>query len=379
MKCISRRAARAFTLVEMLTATTIMLVITMIGGFVYTQSIKIYRENQGLMQVFQMAKVLDQQLQEWFSVAIPVPPNWIQPKLYNFEGVADVTRYNGQTAPPATAMDWAYHYGSSQDNNDFKLKYLYQRQEDTSGSEPRYWDDRFSGPHHGLSESPHYDGEKQNSSAPTTYFLPGFFGLPKGVAKDYDGAYLRKYNIEVSTWGYPRPDYRLKAHADQPQYESGWNDLTCWFYGEGHDFAAPLTSALDNPNIELCSLKFSRYLMDDTAAAEGRTGTKGWEETRLSFVRHQIQGYDKVTKDAIRDEATSGGMLRALEIYPLVLNGSALTPERSDIPQGPTSTGPTWIPRALDALYILRNPVTNQEYQFALRVHVRANPNPNLR
>lgn len=145
--------------------------------------------------------------------------------------------------------------------------------------------------------------------------------------------------------------------------------VSCWFYAEARDFDSVYTKSLDNSNIVLVSFKFSMDLV------------KNREETQLSFLRHQIAGFDGNGQKYIRADQSYGNMLRAIKIDPLYFNASgelALIDNAAlgcDL-NGVASTDPNEgqeLPRAFDVRYTLINPANMRPYRFAVRIYSASN------
>ena len=170
----------------------------------------------------------------------------------------------------------------------------------------------------------------------------------------------------AGSWGWPRPDYRLDADADDL---TNHKNVACWFYAEDRFYNSPYTLALDNSNVVLASLKFSLKTVNNN------------EDTQLSFLNHQVAGFDHSEMAGIgvvRSDAAYGNMLRSIEIKPYYLNNGTLT-VMNDAALGASSMGAPLaggdvVPRCFDVRYTLRNLSNNQRFKFSFRSFCRTNP-----
>jgi len=354
-------------------------------AYIYANAMKVYQEAQGLQEVYDSARLLNRDFRDAFSSVVPVPGCWINPTLKNFPGAVDATNATidsnyvdaGAFSAGTTAVWWdtkcvrptvmvnntAYDYlfsmsqrpPSTANYSDTRSPYY-----EMLGYPRSYWKDSNG------AESPSNMASARwwATNTPATYaggwgwWMPAFFGKRDGAT----AAIMESKDIMAGSWGWPRADYRMDADIDR----AGAQNVACWFYSEYKAYNSQCTLALDNSNIVLTSIKFSRRELF------------GKIETQVSFLRHQIVGFDNPTLEQVREDQAAGGLLTALKIVPLTLSGGQLVPMTdSDLgcAIGAASVaGGTKIPRAFDVSYTLRSRVTHQPYRFAQRFYCQINP-----
>jgi len=366
MTAEKRARHRGYTLIEILVVTAISVLLMTVLAFIYSNALRVYNESQGVQDVYETAKILNRDLRGAFANVVAVPGEWIQPKTKKFPGIADAT---------ATQLDWRYLNSGSlwweglptQKQNMMQNNIAYDRY--------------FSGPHRpqnlsdggGWSGLGYFRGDWSSGNADTwkntaadysgawAWWMPGFFGQRDGKT----AAVLQSNDIMAGSWGWPRPDYRMDVDVDDL---AGKNTLSCWFYTESKRFQSPSTLTLDNANIYLISIKFSRKVVNNR------------EETQLSFLRHPIVGNDTGTAGLVREDQSAGNMLRSIKITPYTLDAGGMLKKMDDADLGADLTGTPLIgqgkaiPRCFDIEYVLRNRANMQPYRFALRVYCTSNP-----
>ncbi len=360
---------RGFTLLEVMVVTAISVLVSGVGVFVYMNCLRIYKDSQGVTSVYEMAKLFHRDMYDYLGCVVPVKGNWITPKTRLMPGQTSWDHYN------PNGLLWYY--------TNYYCKGVYQNNQYTGAD--RQMDPVFSGP-----SDVHTSYGMVRPGAPTNWgtlgwglwgyndgqgankgwWPPAFFGQRNGA----NTTVREKFDVLAGSWGWPQADYRLNADADK--LASGTATLTdganvaCWFYAEDRYFNSPYTLALDNPNIVLCSVKFSA----------GKVNNR--EETQLSFLKHHLGGFDQPHlggTGSVRSDAAYGNMLRAISITPGYLSAGTLRPMGDD-ELGCTLAGATLptqgneVPRCFDIRYRLQNPSTLQGYAFALRVYCRINP-----
>ncbi len=377
------RRLRGFTLLEMIVTTAIALLLTGVGTFMYVSCLRIYQESQGVTGIFETAKLINRDLQDFLGNVVPVKGRWIDPKGIKFAGV-----------PDATQNDLNWYYVSQHCNG------LFLRNDASAISMPNrpvsYADDYFSGAHGSQYSAANYGATVEDShisglrdtKGPTewanidcslnvytnyylnkgSWWMPGFYGK-----RDGSNATVRANNNALAaSWGWPRPDYRLDADAAKLQNGTAslgdGGNVSCWFYAEDRNFNSTYTMALDNPNIVLATLKFTVRQVN------------GAEETQLSFLNHHIAGFDnpgRAGMSNVRSDAAYGNLLRSVKIVPFWLNGGQLHPmddgaHGASMKGAPTAGGDA-LPRCFDVRYTLRNPANFKAYAFAFRVYSHGN------
>lgn len=360
-----RRPRGGFTLVELMVAIFVSLILMGIGGYIYNACLRLYREGQGTMEVYETSKLLERDLRDFLKNTVPVPGAWVAPKCMNFQGVTNANSKNLDTYY-LQAQAWAPSKAVLMTNN-------------------ALYDKWFSGPEYAVQGTEYNMGYVRcnNGSYPYGYataswndayhgtkgwWMPAFFGKRDGTKTPV----LNAQDITAGAWGWPRADYRLDASADDL---AGHATVACWFYAENRGTRSPYTLTLDNANIVLCSLKFFYK------APDPKTGDK--EQTGLLFLRHQIVGFDTANGESVKDEMTYSNMLRAVSIKPYTFDkGGALVPMDdkalgADATGKPLPTGPgvgLGTPRCFNVNFTLRNAVTYQPLKFAFNVYVQTTP-----
>lgn len=359
------RPERGFTLVELLVVTAISVLILTVGSMVYMNCMKVYEEGQGMTQVYETAKLMERDLRDSLSGAVGMKGSWVTSCCLNFPGgnisnVRSFSYYTFGTYGAGTMMTTAsnndaYFSGPQMGWNN------YDNWNHVGGN-------RGSGNYYTLPDSPENWGtlgmalwitfdRTENSS----WWPPAFYGQSDGTNSNI----LAKYTNEVGSWGWPRPDYRLDADADDPKTHS---DVACWFYSEDRDFNSPLGLTLDNPNVVLVSLKFSK------------TNVGGREQTGLSILKHHIGGWDQPGRKGAgtRGDMTYGEILRSVKITPYFLsNGNLVAMTDTDLGvnnKGAMVPGGNELPRCFDVRTTLRNPWSHAYYTFAYRFYTHNNP-----
>lgn len=401
------RPGAGYTLIEILVVSAISLLLMTVIAFIYTSSLRVYQESQGLAMVYETAKLINRDLRNTLGYCVPVPGNWIRPQTLKFPGNADATK--------ATLDPW---YLETQSTEGAKSTWMVNNQnfdELFSGSQFRYGS--TSGQPDGSNRRglykgwPSYDnmanwgyayynfrsGATNGNYGLRSYWMPAFFGRRdfggSGTASSGNVSTVMESNdIRAGSWGWPRADYRLDVDIDRPSQinakplaNSTANHpvISCWFYAESRVFNSPYTLALDNPNIVLVSFKFSHKL--PTGSSVGKSGAlspASPETTQLSMLRHTIGGFDISKPGLLRSDETVGSMLRAIKITPYYINpASNQLEEMTDaelnstlasgatVDASRTSAAGFAQPRCFDIEYSLRNPYGQQRYDFALRVY----------
>ncbi|MCK6474007.1 MAG: prepilin-type N-terminal cleavage/methylation domain-containing protein [Planctomycetes bacterium] len=391
----SRR--RGFTLVEVLVVTGISLILMTVGTAIYIHCLKLYRESQGLTTVFEMAKFINRDMRDYLSQIVPVRGSWVSPKTLHFPGSADATAPDGAAGyRPDTDLD-PYYLDSQEVHPDFEPKKSAAMTRDSKYdlffSGPQYppafrssdpfdttddWKDTFGYPRYWYNGSNVYPGLRG-------WWMPAFYGhrdAAQTVSDPTSGKTLtiaEARNILAGSWGWPRPDYRLDADADKlaegtatcTAAKGCGGNVACWFYAEDREFNSPRTLALDNANVVLMSIKFSRWVDEYSA-----------ENTQLSVLRHQIVGFDVATHGLLRADQAYGNMLRAIRLTPMTLDNSGMLATMTDADLGvrldntlQNGAGEGMkLPRAFDVVYTLRNPGSGKLHEFALRIVCQKNP-----
>ena len=339
-----------FTLLEVMLVTAISLLLVGVGTFTYINCLKIYKESQGITSVFETSKLIGRDLRDFLGNIVPLRGDFITPQCRNFPGGNDTD---------ASKVSWSYLW--------WLRNYSYQNVINYAEFRP---DVRFSGPQDGRSGyldhvqrgdsrtgAPGAWGSNFAATAYKDWWLPGFYGKRDGG----NAAVLSKYTVEAGSWGWPRPDYRLDADADDL---TNHKNVACWFYAEDRYFESPYTLALDNSNIVLASVKFS----------VGMVG--GGQETQLSFIKHHVNGFDHSTMGGtglLRADSAYGKMLRAASITPRYLDDTGTLKEMKDGELGANLIGQAVpggaeVPYCFDVRFRLRNPSSLQTHAFSLRI-----------
>lgn len=392
-----RRCARpGFTIVELLVVSAISVLLMTVGVTVYLNCLKIYREGQGVTNVYETAKLVNRDLRDLLGNVVPVPGDWINTsplKVRRFGGGPNTPVVPDVGTNMATENGVDVNYSSW--FGDAKSRYYSNvASGGWAGVSAEGLDKIFSGPQ---DKAPGYSGEFGNegyqrrsvtsgwgieldpskwkvgmnnqyasdqNNAWKGWWMPGFYGKRNGL----NATVLAKNDYQVGSWGWPRADYRLDADAD----DSNKRNVACWFYAEDRFFNSPYTLTLDNANIVLASIKFTLG-----------TNADGNEETQLSFLTHHITGFDHPTHNGnglVRSDAAYGNMMRQIKITPYYLNDGALT-EMQDAEIGASLSGVPGapnagdkMPRCFDVRYSLRNLANNQRFRFVLRAYCYSNP-----
>ena len=409
-----RRASRrgGYTLIEILVVSAISLILMTVIAYIYTNSLRVYQETQGLSTVYETAKLINRDFRSSLGYCVPVPANSINPQTINFQGLANATSATldpwyldavAGTADPSKAVwmtnvqDYDLLFSGSQ----FRMK--------TSGDSGLYrgWPSFDNMSYFGFS----YYGNTAvgGTLSPNgnyglrSYWMPAFFGR-----RDFNAArttlsgdkttVFACSDVLAGSWGWPRSDPRLDVDIDRVsklnvkplKNSTGGNPtISCWFYSENRSFNSPFTLALDNSNIVLTSFKFS-YIPPTPATFDLKgnlTVPAKPEQTQLSVLRHSIVGFDIADAGMLRADETIGSMLRAIKITPYgILPGTNKLIEMGDaelnskmadgsaIDNTRTAPAGTVLPRCFDIEYSLRNPYTMHRYDFALRVYCQITP-----
>jgi len=372
---LRRYGSTGFTLVELLVVTAISLMIMSVGGLVYMNCMKVYEEGQGLTQVHETAKLIERDLRDYFTGIVPVKGSWIKSSCVRFPG-GDITN----------VRNFSYYtygtYGHGQNLHNTKdpspVPYGFAAGNPYFSGAQYGWNNydswnhvgshRGSGGTYTASDHPcNWGGlgmalwitfdRPDNSS----WWPPAFYGKSDGT----NATQLANNDNQSGSWGWPRPDYRMEADANDIKTKS---DIACWFYTEDRDFNSPLTLTLDNPNLVLASLKFT------VTQADNR------EVTMLSMIKHHIGGWDHPGKKGtpVRNDMTYGNMLRAIRIVPYCLKSGVLTPmSDADLGcdrRGTPVAGGNEVPRCFDAFITLKNPWGYTLHEFAYRFYTHTNP-----
>ena len=348
-----------FTIIEILVVTAICIIMMTVLTTMYTGSLRIYRESQGTQAVYDTSRLINQELRNYLSNVIPVRADWIEPKHIGLgssaDNVTNIDRYyldskkaEGFRKSELMQNDVAYDYFFS------KAQYPPAKPSDIN-SNIGY--DRNSQYNQMIVADPNYNDPLKPPGV-IGWWLPAFFGKRKNITDD---------NVVAGSWGWPRADYRMDVDLDDPNHE---NVTACWFYAENGEFNSPKTMALDNANIVLVSMKFTKKIDAVTKS----------EMTHLSFLRHQIVGFDNSTAVAKHDPVLNN-MLRKIKITPYTMEAGLLVEMGDEHLGSDKLTGaqlsPTKgnaVPRCFDIEYSLRSPSNEQRYDFALRIYCAVNP-----
>ena len=369
-------AARGFTLIELLVVSFISLILMTVGATVYMKCLQVYADGQGLTQVHETAKLIERELRDYFGNVAPVKGSWINSTCVWFPG-GNYTNYRNYSY---------YTFGSYGHGNNM-------HHTPDPGMWTWWWtpvEPTFSGPQYGWSQYDTWNHVGYSRSTPdapanwggmdmhlgtnygaTTYnaswWAPAFFGYrDPNYTTGAGPKALEVKHYEVGSWGWPRPDYRLDADADDITIH---NLISCWFYTEDRNFGSPLTLALDNANLMLVSLKFSMGQKD------------GQEFTQLSLLKHHISGWDQPGQQGanVRADMNYGDMLRAIKVTPLTLDaaGNLVAMTNADLGvdlKGTPIAGGDKTPRCFDIKVTLRHPRNLQRYDFAFRYYNHNTP-----
>ena len=60
-------------------------------AYIYTNSLRVYQETQGLATVYETAKLINRDMRNTLGYCVPVPANSMNPQTINFQGLADAT------------------------------------------------------------------------------------------------------------------------------------------------------------------------------------------------------------------------------------------------------------------------------------------------
>ncbi len=338
-----------FTLVELLVVTAASLLLVGVGTFTYSGSLRIYKDSQGATAVYETAKLINRDLRDFLGNLVPLRGDHIAPKTYLFPG---------QPTCDGSNICFAYISWGERWKRYFNVPYVW----------PFYYPDReFSGPQDGGGGARRKLATPQEWGAlfgwddyhpAADWWLPGFFGQRNGA----DPNILKENTALVGSWGWPRPDYRIDADADDM---AAHNNVACWFYAEDRYFNSVYSLALDTPNIVLASMKFSVSTVNNR------------QETQLSFLKHHVGGFDHSFMGAngkIRSDAGYGNMLRAIRIVPYYKDAAGALHEMDDTAlgcnrAGNTVAGGSEVPYCFDVRFMLRNPANLQRHAFALRLY----------
>jgi prepilin-type N-terminal cleavage/methylation domain-containing protein len=404
---------RGYTLIEILVVAAISLMLMTVIAYIYSNSLRVYQETQGLSTVYETAKLINRDMRNTLGFCVPVPGNAINPQTLKFPGLPDAT--------PATLDPWYLDTkgGSDPDKavwmtNDENYDLLF------SGSQFRFKTSGWSGlsrgwppfdnmTYWGYNYNYWQNGASNGNYGLRSYWMPAFFGR-----RDFNSAVktlignsnvLACNNVLAGSWGWPRADYRMDVDMDmttrispKPLINSTANNPTiaCWFYAENRSFNSPFTLSLDNPNIMLVSWKFS-YVPPQPAQKDLKgniTAPARGEVTQLTMLRHSIGGFDLADAQMLRSDQTMGSMLRAIKITPYTIDNGNKIVEMDDVmlnskiangaPQDVTRAyagfkiggqpSANLVPRFFDIEYALRNPYSQHRYNFALRVYCPINP-----
>lgn len=380
VRTMMRNIQRGFTIVELLIVSAISILLMTVGAYIYSNCLKIYMEGNGAQAVYETSKFVTRDLRTYLGNVVPVPGAYITTRAWQFAGLP------ADSGPSVLDSYYWYAAGGSRpiamidatlpgyDIPQFELYFSGAQTAQPNASNGEVGWMRFSASDWG----PETPGAAAGAgvgwgNAFSAWWMPAFYGKRDGA----NSKILRNYDLRAGSWGWPRADYRLDADADvlSPVLNGGSPTaangrlISSWFYAEAHDFDSVYTKALDNPNIVLVSIKFSMDLV------------KNREETQLSFLRHQIGGFDGNGQRYVRAEQTYGNMLRSIKIDPLYINSSGELALMDDTAlgcdlKGTPSTDPNAgreIPRAFDIRYTLTNPANMRPYRFALRIYCGSN------
>jgi len=365
MTAKARRSRHGYTLIEILVVTAISVLLMTVLAFIYANAMRVYNESQGIQDVYETAKIINRDLRDAFANVVAIPGEWVNPVAKKFPGLPDAT---------TAVIDWRYINSGSLWWEGTPLKQTLMQNNIA-------YDRYFSGPHRpqNLSDGGWWSGlgyfrggwssgdagtwkdTAADCSGAWAWWMPGFFGQRDGTTK----MLLEENNIIAGSWGWPRPDYRMDIDLDDLANK---NNMACWFYTENKRFHSPSTLTLDNSNIYLISIKFSRKVVANK------------EETQLSFLRHPIVGNDTGTAGLVREDQAGGNMLRAIKITPYTMDAGGMLRKMDDSDIGADLSGTPIagqgkaVPRCFDIEYTLRNRANMQPYKFALRVYCSSNP-----
>jgi hypothetical protein len=349
-----------YTLIELLVVCGISVLLMSVLIFIYANSLKVYRESQGMNEVLATAKIINKDLRDYLGNVIAIPGKYVNPMPGTTKPYA--ANFGGSIAPPGPAILDPY-YVTSVAEPVTKLSVMSRAQTGNALFTYAQFPFRNASPHLGYARGVYSatpDAETWSTQS-TTYFglrgwwMPGFFGARDGTSTTT----LESNDIKAGSWGWPRPDYRMDIDLDDP---AGGTNCACWFYAENRKYNSPYTLALDNANVVLVSLKFSARRVD------------GKEQTMLSILRHQIVGFDTATKAPVVEEQTLANMLRSFKITPYYLDAGGMLQKMEDAELGCAKDGTfvpggDRIPRCFDIEYTLRNPANLNPNKFSLRIY----------
>ena len=405
------RSRRGYTLIEILVVSAISLLLMTVIAFIYTSSLRVYQESQGLSLVYETAKLINRDMRNTLGYCVPVRANWIVPQTLKFPGNADATKaqidpwyldtMSGEPANKTTWMTNDQNYDVLFSGPQFRST---MKQPDGSNRSGLYkgWPSYDNMAQWGYAYYNFKSGATNGNYGLRSYWMPAFFGR-----RDFAGTglamsgkkttVLESNDIRAGSWGWPRPDYRLDVDIDRPSMinakplansTASNPTIACWFYAENRVYNSPYTLALDNPNIVLVSFKFSQVqAVAGSVSKAGKVTPYTPESTQLSMLRHSIGGFDLANAGLLRSDETTGSMIRAIKITPYYINpGSNSLEEMTDSQLNSTQqNGATvdasrsaangfMVPRCFDVEYSLRNPYGTSRYDFALRVYCATNP-----
>ncbi len=402
---------RGYTLIEILVVSAISLLLMTVIAFIYTSSLRVYQESQGLALVFETAKLINRDMRNTLGYCVPVPGNSIVPQTVKFPGNPNATN---ATLDPwyLETTTWGELPKSTWMTNDQNYDVLFSgaqfrstmQQPDGSNRSGLYkgWPSYDNMSQWGYAYYNFAAGASNGNYGLRTYWMPAFFGRRDfaNTGKSMSGGtttVMEANDIRAGSWGWPRADYRMDVDIDRPNklnakslINSAANQPTiaCWFYAENRVYNSPYTLALDNPNIVLVSFKFAqKQAVAGSVSKAGVTTPYQPETTQLSMLRHSIGGFDLANAGLLRSDETTGSMIRAIKITPYYINpGSNQLEEMTDaqlnstqqngstVDGSNTSANGNVVPRCFDVEYSLRNPFGTSRYDFALRVYCQTNP-----
>src|SRR5688500_2422002 len=83
---IGSRRPRGYTLLELLVVCAISVLLMTVIIFIYANSLKVYRESHGMMEVLETAKILNRDLRDYLGNVVAIPGKWVTPVTQNFAG-----------------------------------------------------------------------------------------------------------------------------------------------------------------------------------------------------------------------------------------------------------------------------------------------------
>ena len=362
-----------FTLIEVMVVTAISLLLVGVSTFIYTNCMRLYKDSQGIMTVYETARLINRDLLEHLSNVVPIPGAWITPRTVQMPGQANATtsHLHPWNIYYYTRGVWYQNVPSLWDGTQINVPF-----QGPSDSRAYYRDWIHRGQvrvgasggnraelNWGLMGNYNWVYAWGYNGGQKGWYLPGFYGKRNGA----DPNILKDNEVVVGSWGFPRADYRLDANADDLTNHS---NIGCWFYSEDRYFNCPYTLALDNPNLLLTSLKFTKRTVNNR------------EETQLTIMKHHVVGFDHSYlggSGKLVADISYGNMLRAISITPCYMDAGGDIKVMGDSELGCTLAGATVaggneVPRCFDVRYTLRNPATLQAFSFVLRAFCRTNP-----